>query len=245
MAILNPDTTVGQYVLEQPDLSRVFEKFGIDFCCGGKRTLEEVCREKGLKIDEVFKALHEAGMMPDTENIDWHNASMNEMVDHIFETHHQYLYNEFPRLLRMVNKVAKVHGENDSRLVQLEAAYEQLVSELMLHMRKEEHVLFPYCRALENSVSGLPNFHCGGIGNPIRVMEMEHQTTGKLLERMRALTDGYSPPEWACNTYRAMLDGLKEMEADIHRHIHEENNILFPAALQKADLLASPGNRKA
>ena len=121
-------------------------------------------------------------------------------------------------------------------------AYEQLVSELTIHMMKEENVLFPFCRELDNA-QVQPKFHCGGIGNPIRVMEMEHDLAGSLLETMRTLTDGYTPPEWACNTYRAMLDGLKEMEADIHQHIHEENNILFPKALQKSNSLSRPGER--
>lgn len=236
MSALSPGKTIGQYVLEQPALSKVFEKYGIDFCCGGKRPLEDVCREKGLDVAEVFKALGEAASLPETENIDWKAATISEMVDHIYNVHHQYLYNEMPRLTRMVEKVARVHGENDSRLGELANVYQQLVSELTMHMMKEENVLFPYCRELETATSS-PKFHCGSIGNPIRVMEMEHDQAGELLASMRTLTDGYNPPEWACNTYRAMLDGLKEMEADIHQHIHEENNILFPKAIQKSESL--------
>ena len=237
MSTLSAGKTVGQYVLEQPALSKVFEKYGIDFCCGGKRPLEEVCREKGLDTVAVLQALTEATQIPDQENIDWKATNLCEMVDHIYNIHHQYLYDEMPRLSRMVNKVAKVHGVNDPRLEKLATVYEQLVSELTLHMMKEENVLFPYCRELENSTSA-PKFHCGSIGNPIRVMENEHEQAGELLSTMRALTDGYTAPEWACNTYRAMLDGLTEMEADLHQHIHEENNILFPRALEKFDLLS-------
>jgi regulator of cell morphogenesis and NO signaling len=239
MSALSPGKTVGQYVLEQPALSKVFEKYGIDFCCGGKRPLDEVCREKGIDVSEIIRALNEAVTVAETEKVNWKEASISEMVGHIYNVHHVYLYNEMPRLSRMVQKVARVHGENDSRLVQLEHVYEQLVSELTIHMMKEENVLFPYCRDLENA-RVQPRFHCGDIGNPIRVMEMEHEQAGTLLENMRALTDNYTPSEWACNTYRAMLDGLKEMESDIHQHIHEENNILFPKALKKSDSLSQP-----
>lgn len=236
MSTLSSGKTIGQYVLEQPALSKVFGNLGIDFCCGGKRPLDEVCQEKGLNIAEVLKAIEDATNTSDTETINWQAASLSEMVDHIYDIHHQYLYEEMPRLLQMTQKVARVHGDKDARLGKLAEVYGQLVSELTIHMLKEENVLFPYCRELDTA-EVQPKFHCGSIANPIRVMGLEHEQAGSLLETMRDLTDGYTPPEWACNTYRAMLAGLKDMEADIHQHIHEENNILFPKALQKSDSL--------
>lgn len=237
MSALSSGKTIGQYVLEQPSLSKVFGKLGIDFCCGGKRPLDDVCQEKGLNIADVLQAIEDATNVSDTETMNWQTASLSKLVEHIYTVHHQYLYEEMPRLSQMTQKVARVHGDKDARLGKLSEVYGQLVSELTIHMLKEENVLFPYCRELEQATAQL-EFHCGSIANPIRVMELEHEQAGSLLGAMRDLTDCYTPPEWACNTYRAMLAGLKEMEADIHQHIHEENNILFPRALHISDSLS-------
>lgn len=243
MATAYPGKTVGEYVKEQPSLSKVFEHYGIDYCCGGKKPLAEACQETGVVIDEVLRALEPAeGSVLAGEEMNWQEASLGEMIDHIYDHHHQYLYEVMPRLNRMANKVARVHGDKDSRLQEVARTFEALQSELVTHMGKEEQVLFPYCRQLETA-KAMPRFHCGSISNPIRVMETEHEQAGELLATMRNLTDGYTPPEWACNTYRALLDGLAEMEADIHQHIHEENNILFPKALQVADSLETAGRK--
>lgn len=238
MVMIHPEKTVGDYVRAQPALSKVFERFGIDYCCGGKRPLSEVCQEKNVPVAQVLQALKQAEntSLTEEEDLDWQTATMRTMTEHIYERHHQYLYQVMPRLSQMLNKVARVHGGKDSRLATLATTFDALQAELNQHMQKEERVLFPYCRQLDSAES-LPAFHCGPISNPIRVMEMEHEQAGALLAQMRTLTDGYAPPDWACNTYRATLDGLAEMEADIHRHIHKENNILFPKALQLASSL--------
>lgn len=231
------EKTIGEWVAEKPSLSRIFEHYGIDYCCGGKRPLAEVCSEKGINAEELVSRLREA---PDErvegEEIDWNTASLTAMTEHIYEVHHRYLYENMPRLSRMVKKVAAVHGENNPKLQTVEQIYHMLYMELETHMQKEERVLFPFCRMLDESADA-PQFHCGHISNPIRVMEFEHEAAGTMLAGIREATDNYTAPDWACNTYRAMLDGLAEMEADIHRHIHEENNILFPRAIQKANAL--------
>jgi regulator of cell morphogenesis and NO signaling len=223
--------TVGEYVMEKPALSRVFEQYGIDYCCGGKRPLEEVCRDNGMDYGQLLKAL-DAANLPDIagETLNWQALTVDQMIDHILEAHHRYLYDNMPRLERMVKKVAAVHGENNPKLAELAKVYAALQTDLMMHMAKEENVLFPYARQLA-AATEKPRFHCGDIGNPIRVMEAEHDTAGELLAQIRETADDFVPPAWACNTYRAMLDGLAEMEADLHRHIHEENNILFPNLL--------------
>lgn len=232
MPIYIHEKTVGEYVQEKPALSKVFERYGIDYCCGGKKPLSEACLEKGLVTDEVRLALEQAEVGVLTgEDLDWNTASIAQMTEHIYERHHRYLYDVMPRLSQMANKVARVHVDKDERLLELARTHDALQEELFTHMAKEENVLFPYCNELETAVT-MPRFHCGSIRNPIHVMETEHEQAGELLARMRALTDDYTPPEWACNTYRALLDGLAEMEADIHRHIHEENNVLFPKALK-------------
>lgn len=234
MVINDPSKTVGAYVKERPALSKVFERYGIDYCCGGKRPLLDVCQEKGVSVDELLRSLEQAAANTLTgEDLDWQTMTLTEMVEHIDERHHRYLYEVMPRLSQMANKVARVHGDKDARLAELASTFDTLQAELNIHMQKEERVLFPYCRQLAKAES-IPDFHCGPISNPICVMEMEHDHAGALLVQMRTLSDGYTPPEWACNTYRALLDGLAEMEADIHQHIHEENNILFPQALEIA-----------
>lgn len=162
--------------------------------------------------------------------------SLDEFFDvsnhlHIESTHHTYLKTELPRLDLMTEKVARVHGDKDSRLHRVRDAFVALRSELEPHMMKEERILFPIIRSLEAS-SNRQEFHCGSVANPIRQMESEHDHAGNALSVLNESTDGYTPPDWACNTYRAMLDALKRLESNMHQHVHKENNVLFPKAIQ-------------
>lgn len=223
--------TVGDIVARQPSLSRVFEKNGIDYCCAGKRSLDEVCLQKGLDAGKIL-ALLNAGV-PDSgngSNLDVSALSLTELADHIVMIHHDYLRDEFPRLDAMTNRVAHVHGDHEPRLLEVRDAYLALQNEMTSHMMKEESILFPMIRQLEAGANAA-DFHCGSLANPIRQMEAEHAEAGSALERMNSLTDGFTPPEWACNTYRAMLSALAHLESDLHRHVHKENNVLFPRAL--------------
>jgi len=231
------EQTVGQLVANRPSRSRVFEAFGIDYCCGGKRRLGEACQAVGADPGEVVGALKasEEGAGGETET-DWTKETMSDLVDHIISTHHFYLRVELPRLAGMTEKVAAVHGQNHPELVECREVFAGLRAELESHMGKEEQVLFPMIKTLELATSR-PEFHCGSVRNPITMMEHEHDDAGRALARLRALTGGFTPPEDACNTYRACLDGLAQLEADLHRHIHKENNILFPrASKREADL---------
>jgi regulator of cell morphogenesis and NO signaling len=164
--------------------------------------------------------------------VDVTSMSLSELANHIEQTHHAYLKSELPRLLTLADKVASAHGSKDPRL---DAAKETLLAfahELWNHMMKEEQILFPFVRRLE--ATDLPvDFHCGTIRNPIRQMEHEHQDAGAALARLRQLTDNYTPPDWACNTYRALLDALAYLERDMHQHIHKEDNVLFPRAIAR------------
>jgi regulator of cell morphogenesis and NO signaling len=157
--------------------------------------------------------------------------SMTELADHIEETHHTYLRSELPRLTRLVNKVTAVHGQAHAWLDEVRTVYAGLVTELEPHMMKEEQILFPMIREIEKSGSS-GAVYCGTIENPIRVMEHEHDNAGEALARLRTLTDGFAMPEGACNSFRAMLDGLETLEADLHQHIHKENNVLFVRAAE-------------
>jgi len=231
---IDPDTTVGELVVQQPNRSRLFEQLGLDYCCGGRKPLRQACAEKGLDLDDVLRRLAEIPASPPRTS---HEAaprmSVQDLVNHIVSEHHEYLRREMPRLHQMVLKVARVHGPEDARLARLPEIFENLKVELESHMAKEEQVLFPALS--EWAAQGrIPQGDTSTLQAPIRVMVMEHEEAARLLEEMKRLTDGFTPPDWACNTYRAMLDGLRELEADLHQHVHEENNILFPRALTGA-----------
>jgi len=157
---------------------------------------------------------------------------LGELADHIVSTHHAYLKQELPRLAEMADRVATKHGWRDDRLPELAGTVLDLAAEMMDHMRKEETILFPLVRQIEAGVTA--GFHCGSVANPIRQMEAEHESAGNLTARLRLLTDGFTPAADACNTHRALLAGLAEFEADLHRHVHKENNILFPRTLALA-----------
>jgi regulator of cell morphogenesis and NO signaling len=222
-------STIGQLVTERPARARIFETFGIDYCCGGKKPLAQAIAEKGLDAKTVLgvlEALEAQG--PEVER-DWSAATMTELADHIEHTHHAYLKRELPRLEFLVNKVSSRHGEQRPELVELAKVFLNFQEELQSHMRKEEAILFPICRKLD---TGSAPSSCGSVNNPIAVMVREHDDAGDAMNRMRALTDDYTPPPDACNTYRALFDGLRQLELDMHRHVHKENSILFPLAVE-------------
>jgi regulator of cell morphogenesis and NO signaling len=223
---------VGSWVAEKPQRSRVFEALKIDYCCGGKVSLEEACRKRRLDPEEVVRMIRDsdadAGPSP---MADADAMTLSELADHIEQTHHAFLRDELPRLDFMTDKVARVHGDHDPRLHRVRAAFVDLRRELEPHMMKEERILFPMVRQLEASGSG-PEPHGGTVANPIRQMEHEHDQAGEALAILREATDDFVPPEWACNTYRAMLDALQRLEGDMHIHVHKENNVLFPKAIE-------------
>ncbi|MDE2127150.1 MAG: iron-sulfur cluster repair di-iron protein [Armatimonadetes bacterium] len=222
--------TVGQLVAEQPARSRVFERWGLDYCCGGKRPLSEACSAKNLKLQDVLRDLAECEPAAPLPGQDWTRESLTALCDHIEQTHHAYVREALPRLSMLTEKVARAHGAKHPELVELRSVITSMRTELDNHLLKEEYVLFPLCRALESGspATGTP---CGSVQNPIRRMEAEHTEVGEDLELARALTNDFAPPKDACNTYRAMLQALAEFEADMHRHIHKENSILFPRAV--------------
>ncbi len=234
---IDPKTTVGDLVAERPGRSRVFETFGIDYCCGGQRPLEEAVREKGLDVADVIARLQADIAEASAPTEDPSAMSLTELCDHIEAKHHAYLRAALPRLEKLSEKVAKAHGAHVPWVLELRQVFLGLYDELDAHMMKEEQVLFPIIRQVEQGYTGAAG-HCGGIQNPIRVMLMEHDNAGDALASMSELSGGYTPPAEACNTFRALLDGLRELELDLHTHIHKENNILFPRAMEAAERVA-------
>ncbi|KAA0217048.1 MAG: iron-sulfur cluster repair di-iron protein [Leptolyngbya sp. PLA3] len=226
---INPETTVGELVAQQPARSRVFESLKIDYCCGGKLPLVQACANRGLDTGTVIGLLEQVnGESADVVDAD--AMSLTDLADHIVHAHHDFLREELPRLDAITERVYRVHGEREPRLKQVREAFCELKDEMLSHMGKEEHVLFPMIRKMEQT--GKAQSCCGGtLAHPIRQMEAEHAQSGDQLAVMSAATDGYTPPQWACNTYRAMLDGLANLERDMHQHVHKENNVLFPKAL--------------
>ena len=229
------ESTVGELVAQQPARSRVFEKLGIDFCCGGRKSLGEACEGQGLDGRTVLSMLLAAETGGEVEERDWSIASPTELADHIEQTHHAYLAEELPRLQAMVRKVAAVHGERYPWMLELDGVFAAFRGELESHAVKEEQVLFPMIRRLEDNTADKSSPAGHDVASVVEVMEHEHDDAGGALARMRELSDGFTPPQDACGTFRAMLDALRELEADMHRHVHKENSILFPAALRLAE----------
>lgn len=231
MSTIAIDKTVGQLVAEQPARSRVFEKAGIDYCCGGKKPLAQACEEKGIPVDSLVREIEALDTVSPAPEVDWTTESLGALCDHVVKAHHDYLREALPRLTFLTEKVSNAHGDRDFRLAQLTAVFAAFREELESHMMKEELILFPLIRRME-SEKRVVSSHCGSVQNPIQVMLAEHDDAGADLAKMRALTDDFTPPSSACNTYRAMLDALTALEADMHQHVHKENNILFPRAIE-------------
>jgi regulator of cell morphogenesis and NO signaling len=230
MTIFQIDNTVGAIVRDRPSLSTLFEQAQLDYCCGGKKTLAAACQQRGIDPQAFLAQLEDYAAKETAPEVNLTELSLTELADHIERIHHAYLHTELPRLEKLVTKVAAVHGEKEPRLLQIQAVFLALSAELTTHLMKEEQVLFPMIRQLEASDT-LPSFHCGTIANPVHRMESEHDEAGTALAQLRQLTDDYTPPDWACNTYRALLDALQTFEQDMHQHVHKENNVLFPRAI--------------
>lgn len=221
--------SVGQLVTERPARAAVFEQYGIDYCCGGKRTLEEACRQKGIALDEIAAKLIDAPVAAVGE--DWAHAPLKELVEHIIAAYHQPLREQLPRILVLSEKVARVHGDHHPEMVDVFNIFRAFKEELDLHMQKEELILFPAIVAIADG--GSPKmFGCGGgIEHPIAAMTLEHDSAGEALARMSTLTNNFTPPADACNSFRVLLFELAKLNSEMHAHVHKENSILFPRAL--------------
>jgi regulator of cell morphogenesis and NO signaling len=234
-----PATPVGQVVARVPATARVFELVGIDYCCGGGRTLAEAAAAKGLDPDRLLAALLAVGPGPagDPTARDWTRAPLAEVVAHIERTHHVFLRRELPRLTPIVSRVVEVHGKAHPELLRLKEIYDALVAALPAHLEAEEEIVFPGLQRLEEGRPP-PDLQARLAG-----MRGDHDEVGASLHELRALTRGWTPPEGACRLYHEMLRGLAALEADLHAHVHLENNVLAPRAEARLAALAAPEGR--
>ena len=233
---LNPNRSVRDCAVEVPGATRVFEKLGIDYCCEGDQSLGEACEAGGLIIEEVIRSLEVAKESQEpSEEPDLRDAKFRILIDYIVAKHHFYTKTEIHRLRMLFNNVCAVHGGNHPELTRLRSVFQTLSSELEPHMLKEELVLFPYIVRMEEAERdrhqvSTPPFRT--VANPIGMMKLEHEGAGYLLKQLRALTSNYTPPADACSSYQSLYVALEAFEKDLHQHIHLENNILFPRALE-------------
>ena len=244
---ITAEKTVRELALENPAATRVFEKLGIDYCCGGNKSLEEACRTANLPMDEVLDSLDvaEQSARAVQKDRDWPTEPLADLVAHITNTHHKYTREEIVRLGPLFDKVCSVHGKNHPELPQIRASFQGLAQELTLHMMKEEKALFPYIVRMEESVIQkepvLPS-PFGSVQNPVTMMMQEHDSAGDALRAMRQASAGYTPPDDACISFQTLYRALAVFEADLHQHIHLENNILFPRAIAMEPATAKNGS---
>jgi regulator of cell morphogenesis and NO signaling len=232
--ILDSTKTVRELALTIPNATRVFERAKIDYCCGGSRPLAEACARAGVEVQAISRLLEESRVTDLPESRDFQTMSLSEMVNYIVEKHHVFTRQESERLIALLLKVCSAHAENHPELLQVQSAFRALQADLEPHMFKEERVLFPYIVELEaaqlaNCLAARPPF--GTIRNPLAVMMLEHDAVGDLLREIRKLSRDFAVPADACISYQTLYGALEEFEADLHQHIHLENNILFPRAL--------------
>ncbi len=225
--------SIGQIAAKDIRKAEVFKKYGIDFCCGGKKSLKQVCEESGLDAATIEAELDQVQTKPQGENFDRWEPDF--LADYIYNKHHRFYYDEAPVISDLLAKVVGRHGNQHQELELLQALYKKLTAELDTHFMKEEKVLFPFIKALVNAKktgSTAELYNGFSITQPVQMMESDHEAAGEILVEMRKLANDYTTPADACNSYQFLYQKLKALEEDLHQHIHLENNILFPKALK-------------
>jgi len=220
--------TIGQLAIEEPRAIPVLEKLNIDYCCHGNRSIEETCKDAGIAVDELLRAI--GGAPSETATRDWSKATLTELQQFIVDTHHVFTREILVVVQQLAAKVADRHGANHPETLNVRTIVDQLAADLLPHMMKEEQILFPYVEQLESGDPEPPFF--GSVEAPIRMMMMEHGAVAELLISLRATTSDYKLPGDACISFRALYERLQDLESDLHRHIHLENNVLFPRAAE-------------
>lgn len=237
---ISSNITVREVALQLPHATRIFEKVKIDYCCGGQRQLGDACAEAGIDLQQLNELLADAAP-PDVDTTpDFNQMKLSELIQYILDKHHVYTKEEMVRLTALLGKVVDAHGANHPELLELQTTFQQLCADLTPHMFKEEQILFPFVIELERSrtLNRHPPFApFGTVNNPVRMMMMEHDTAGDILRDLRKLSADYKVPADACISYKTLYNALEAFEQDLHQHIHLENNLLFPKAIELERIL--------
>lgn len=226
--------SLAQIVNSNHQAASVFEKYHLDFCCKGKRSLEQACTEQQLSISKVTEDLENIFTKDSNSTVDFEKMSLTQLADYIVQTHHAYVRNEMPQIYAYLERISSKHGERHPELFKIFQTFSAVKEEMEGHMKKEELILFPRIKELEklaNNENANLQLNLGYLQSPITVMEQEHDHAGNLLNDIRILSNDYTPPEDACTTYRLSFAALKAFELDLHHHVHLENNMLFPKAI--------------
>ncbi len=225
---------VGEIVAANPSAARVLEEAGVDYCCGGQKSLHDACLHAGVSEEEILKRLRENQASVDENDKNWISSPLAELTEHIRSKHHQYVREAARRIQPLATKVKGVHGANHPELSDIEKLFTEVANEMISHMQKEERILFPYIEALERAANGKesvekPFFQ--SVRNPVHTMMQEHDASAARVRQIREKSAGYAPPPDACTSYQALYSELKKFETDLHQHVHLENNVLFPRAV--------------
>lgn len=236
-------STIKDIVVQDFRTAAIFEKYSLDFCCGGAKTIEQACKEKAVDASLVFAELGKASSYISSNEGRFTEMELDELAEYIVSTHHMYVRTAIPSILAHTRKVASVHGERHPEVIEVADRFAAVAGELQKHMMKEENILFPYVKALAKAARvkakvQRPPFQ--SAENPIRMMEAEHKFAGDEMYEIRSLTSGYAPPADACTTFKVSYQELQQFELDLHNHVHLENNILFPKAIALEQLILIP-----
>ena len=234
--MINSETTVREVAVLVPESTRLFESLNIDYCCGGDRALNDACDSAGVEVNDVIEMLtHLSHTARERNAVDFQKLSFSELINHILQTHHVFTRSEMDRIKLLADKVIGVHGSNHPELLKIGDLFQRLCADLKPHMFKEEQVLFPYIVAMENAQAQgqpLPFATFGTVKNPVWMMTKEHDAAGDILRELRVVTSDYRVPPHGCISYQTLYQALEGFEKDLHQHIHLENNILFPKAVE-------------
>ncbi|MEP1095572.1 MAG: iron-sulfur cluster repair di-iron protein [Cyclobacteriaceae bacterium] len=237
--------TVAEIVSDNFRTAEVFKKYGIDFCCGGQVNVSEISHKRGVDISSLKSDLIE--ILEDEVNIhDYNHWTLDFLVDYVINVHHSYVHESIPLIKEYLQKVAKVHGHGHKEVLEIQTFFQMVAEELLLHMQKEEKILFPFIKKItEAKKKGktIEGSILSSIEGPIEMMELEHENAGNIFRTISSLSDKYTPPSDACSTYNVLYAKLQEFEADLHKHIHLENNIIFPKAQRLCKALLTKPTR--
>lgn len=229
------DMKLKDIALSNPAARQTLDDAGLDYCCGGSTSLYEACLQAAVSAEEILKRLSDNSKNVGPEHVNWMAAPLSELTRHIRDKHHHYVRESLPRVQAMLEKVVARHGDNHPEVAHIRGLFVEVGNEMLTHMRKEEQVLFPYIDAVDaaaNAHTSVEPPFFRTVKNPIHSMMKEHDAAGELVKQIRSLSGSYTPPMGACTTFRALYQSLKEFDADLHQHVHLENNVLFPRAVE-------------